>query len=89
MLSNLGIARVKVKDITKSLALREKQAIDPFNQGFDRKSNGKNINLHQLRLCFQVYEINNIEYFIHVINFIGTHDIRNIFFISNIGIFGY
>ena len=62
MLNNLGIARVKVKDITKSLALREKQAIDPFNQGFDRKSNGKNINLHQLRLCFQVYEINNINY---------------------------
>ena len=66
MLNNLGIARVKVKDITKSLALREKQAIDPFNQGFDRKSNGKNINLHQVRLCFQVYEINNIKYFIDV-----------------------
>ena len=68
MLNNLGIARVKVKDITKSLALREKQAIDPFNQGFDRKSNGKNINLHQLRLCFQVYEINSIMY-IDFINF--------------------
>ena len=82
MLNNLGIARVKVKDITKSLALREKQAIDPFNQGFDRKSNGKNINLHQLRLCFQVYEINSIKYYIDVRNFIGTQDIRNIFFHS-------
>ena len=69
MLNNLGIARVKVKDITKSLALREKQAIDPFNQGFDRKSNVKNINLHQLRLCFQVYEINNIKYYIDVRHF--------------------
>ena len=87
MLNNLGIARVKVKDITKSLALREKQAIDPFNQGFDRKSNGKNINLHQLRLCFQVYEMSNIKYYIDVISY--THDIRNIFFIPNKGVFGY
>ena len=80
MLNNLGIARVKVKDITKSLALREKQAIDPFNQGFDRKSNGKNINLHQLRLCFQVYEINSIKHYIDVRNLIGTQDTHNIFF---------
>ena len=79
MLNNLGIARVKVKDITKSLALREKQAIDPFNQGFDRKSNGKNINLHQLRLCFQVYEINSIKHYIDV-SIIGTQDINSIFF---------
>ena len=87
MLNNLGIARVKVKDITKSLALREKQAIDPFNQGFDRKSNGKNINLHQLRLCFQVYEINNIKYYIDVL--LGHMIYVIFFFIPNKGIFGY
>ena len=51
---NLGIARVKVKEIKESLAIRENQKIDPFNQGFDLKNTAKNISLHQVRLCFQV-----------------------------------
>ena len=34
---NLGIARVRVKDIRESLITREKLQIDPFNQGYDFK----------------------------------------------------
>ena len=51
---NLGIARMKLKDIKESLAIREKLQIDPFNQGFDLKVTTKNVSLHQIRLCFQV-----------------------------------
>ena len=51
---NLGIARVRVKDIRESLITREKLQIDPFNQGYDLKTTTRNVNLHQLRLCFQV-----------------------------------
>ena len=51
---NLGIARVRVKEIKESLSTREKLKIDPFNQGFDLKTTAKNISLHQIRLCFQV-----------------------------------
>ena len=53
---NLGIARVKVKEIKESLTTREKLKIDPFNQGFDLKTTTKNVSLHQIRLCFQVRE---------------------------------
>ena len=51
---NLGIARVRVKEIKESLSTRENLKIDPFNQGFDLKTTAKNISLHQIRLCFQV-----------------------------------
>ena len=51
---NLGVQRVKVKEITESLQVREKQNIDPFNQGFEHMRNAKTINLHDMRLCFQV-----------------------------------
>ena len=54
MFQNLGIARVRVKEIKESLSTRENLKIDPFNQGFDLKTTAKNISLHQIRLCFQV-----------------------------------
>ena len=59
----LGIVRLKVKQTMESLTLREKQKVDPFNQGFDHKNKSRGINLHQIRLCFQVRSfLANIRY---------------------------
>ena len=57
---NLGIARVKRQDIRESLITREKQLVDPFNQGFAHKETTRNVNLRQIRLCFQVW--NNYQF---------------------------
>ena len=51
---NCGIQRVKVKEVFESLQMRETQKIDPFNQGFEHMNSPKSINLHDVRLCFQV-----------------------------------
>lgn len=69
MFQNLGIARVRVKEIKESLSTRENLKIDPFNQGFDLKTTAKNISLHQIRLCFQVGK-NNLTIALITLHFV-------------------
>ena len=51
----IGVQCVKRKDIPNSLEQRQKNGIDPFQQGFDHQEAVTMINLNTLRLCFQVF----------------------------------
>ncbi|XP_037026629.1 embryonic polarity protein dorsal-like [Bradysia coprophila] len=52
----LGIQCPKLIEVKENLEKRQAQNIDPFKTGFGHKEL-KSINLHQMRLCFQVFLI--------------------------------
>ena len=51
---NLGIQCVTKKGIKDSLGKRKEIRVDPFQTGFDHVSDVNNINLNEVKLCFQV-----------------------------------
>ncbi|XP_037048462.1 embryonic polarity protein dorsal-like [Bradysia coprophila] len=51
----LGIQCPKLIEVAENLEKRQAQNIDPFKTGFGHKDNLKSINLHQIRLCFEVF----------------------------------
>ena len=52
--NNLKLQCVRKDDIIHELAKRQHSNVDPFNQGFDHASKMETINLHSVRVCFEV-----------------------------------
>ena len=51
---NLGIQCVTKKGIRESLEKRRHIRVDPFQTGYDHGNDVNNINLNEVKLCFQV-----------------------------------
>ncbi|KAF7993284.1 hypothetical protein HCN44_006344 [Aphidius gifuensis] len=58
---NLVIKKCKKVNFKDALIMREKMEIDPFKAGFEHKNSPNKIDLNSLRLCFQVFLIDEEE----------------------------
>ena len=52
-IEHCGIQCVRKVDMPESLKTRKEIRVDPFSQGFDHQNSA--INVHGVRLCFQVF----------------------------------
>ncbi|XP_044005943.1 embryonic polarity protein dorsal-like [Aphidius gifuensis] len=57
----INVANVNETGFTYALIMREKMEIDPFKAGFEHKNSPNKIDLNSLRLCFQVFLIDEEE----------------------------
>ncbi|XP_023248498.1 uncharacterized protein LOC106639210 [Copidosoma floridanum] len=55
VLKNIGIKVVRKQDMVKSLEIRERDRVDPFNAGFSHKIDFEKIDVSSVRLAIQVY----------------------------------
>ena len=51
---HLGIQCVRKKDIAEALKQRQEIRVDPYRQGFGHAEDAGSIDLHAVKLCFQV-----------------------------------
>ncbi|CAH1098641.1 unnamed protein product [Psylliodes chrysocephalus] len=54
-LKGIGVQRIKLNAMAKSLEEREFLEIDPFSTGFSHRNQPTSIDLNVVRLCFQVF----------------------------------
>ena len=57
---HLGIQCVRRRDVGDALKQREEIRVDPYRQGFDHMNSPQAVDLHAVRLCFQVQTVANL-----------------------------
>ena len=64
---HLGIQCVRRRDVGDALKQREGIRVDPYRQGFDHMNSPQAVDLHAVRLCFQVQTVANLFFRLHLL----------------------